>query len=240
VAILGVLLARGRIAPKQEVERFCVAALVHDVGMLFIPPEAWDHDRPLGEEERDAVRRHVEAGREYLAGLGGSLSELAPIVAQIHERVDGRGYPEGLKGDQIDGFAQIIGLADVFEALTHERPHRRAHTPHKAVRAILSADMREAFDAELLRGFLALLSVYPLGSFVELSTGAIGRVVRLNEANHLRPVVEVVRDPKGLPVHPPTILKLQNVQGTTIVRCLEGPPEPPFGRVAPDPSEVIE
>ncbi len=231
VAILGVLLARDRVAPEGELERFCLAALVHDVGMLFVPPGAWEHDRPIGDEEREDVRRHAEIGRERLAGLGGSLSELAPIVAQEHERVDGSGYPKGLKGQEIHGFAQIIGLADVFEALTHDRPHRRAQSPHQAVRTIL-ADMREAFDVELLRAFLALLTVYPLGSFVELSTGAFGRVVQINEANHLRPVVEIIRDPKGLPVQPPTALELQGVAGTTIVRCLEGPPEPPGGRVA--------
>lgn len=239
VAILGVLLARDRIAPKEEVERFCLAALVHDVGMLFVPSGAWDHDRALDEEEREAVRRHVDIGRERIAGLGGYLSELAPVVAQEHERVDGSGYPDGLKGDQIDRFAQIIGLADVFEALTHDRPHRRAHTPHQAVRTILS-DMRVALDADLLRALIDLLSVFPLGSFVELSTGAFGRVVRLNEANHLRPVVEVLRDPKGLPVQPPTVLELQAVPGTTIVRCLEGPPEPPGGRVAPGRPEMVE
>jgi HD-GYP domain-containing protein (c-di-GMP phosphodiesterase class II) len=231
VAILGVLLARDQVAPERELERFCLAALVHDVGMLFVPSGVWEHDRPIGDEEREGVRRHAEIGRERLAGLVGSLSELAPIVGQEHERVDGSGYPKGLKGQEIHWFAQIIGLADVFEALTHDRPHRRAQSPHQAVRTIL-ADMREAFDAELLRAFLALLTVYPLGSFVELSTGAVGRVVQVNEANHLRPVVEIVRDPKGLSVQPPTVLELQGVAGTTIVRCLEGPPEPPGGRVA--------
>ncbi|MEE9196917.1 MAG: hypothetical protein V3U45_02120, partial [bacterium] len=59
-------------------------------------------------------------------------------------------------------------------------------------------------------------------------------------ANHQRPVVEIIRDPKGLPVQPPTALELQGVAGTTIVRCLEGPPEPPGGRVAPGPSEMVE
>ena len=235
VAVLGVMLAQDRIAEEGKLVRLCLAAMLHDVGMLFVPSETWEHDRPLTAKELETVQHHAELGRERVSKLGGSLSELADIVGQEHERADGSGYPRGLKGPEIEELARIIGLADVFEALTHGRPHRPARTPHQAVRTILT-EMREAFDEHLLRTFLNRITIYPLGSYVELSKGEVGRVVQVNEKSQMRPVLEVLRDTEGRAVDPPTIMELQGLPLVSIVRCLDGPPEPHEGQVASNAS----
>lgn len=239
VAIISVMLAQELKLPKEDLLGLCEAALLHDVGMLMVPPSVWDHSRPLSEEEKETVRYHTELGQDLVSMLEEPLSALAPIVGQEHERADGNGYPNGLKDEDIHHFAKIIGMADVFEALTHVRPYRPAFTLHQAVRKILT-EMRSEFNHDVLRGLIGLFTIFPMGSIVELDTGEVGRVVQVNRGNQLRPTVEVLRTPEGHPPHSPSELELEKHPESAIARCLDDLPDSSEGPVASDPTQVLE
>jgi len=115
---------------------------------------------------------------------------LAQVIRQAHERWNGQGYPNKLKGRQINEFAQIIGVVDVFDALVSPRPYRRRFFPHEAVRELMVVE-RTAFPREVIKALVEQLSAYPIGTSVRLSTGEVGTVVRVNTRFPLRPVVSL-------------------------------------------------
>ena len=142
---------------------------------------------------------------------GEAYAWLADIVVQEHEREGGQGYPEGLRGDKIHAYAKIIGLADVYEALTHVRSYRRGFTPFEAVREIL-ASQKDFFPMPILKSMVAQLSVFPLQSYVLLNSKAIGQVVATHEAAPLRPVVRLLYDSQRKPVQGEKLVDLRSNQ----------------------------
>jgi hypothetical protein len=170
-----------------------LAGLVHDIGLFAVPPSVVTKSGKLTSEERTLIEQHPELGHQLLKKLGGEWQWLALVVRQAHERYNGRGYPNRLKGRDIHEFAQIIGAVDVFDALVTPRPYRRRFFPHEAVRELLVAE-RSAFPREIIKALVEQLSAYPLGTLVRLTTGEVGSVVGINVQFPLRPIVEVVTD----------------------------------------------
>ncbi len=115
------------------------------------------------------------------------------MTRQIHERINGQGYPNQLKGRQIAEMAQILGIVDVFDALVTERPYRCRLLPEDAIVELLTSE-RKAFPRELFKALIEQLSVYPLGTTVRLTTGERGTVVKVNSQFPLRPTVKVNED----------------------------------------------
>ena len=182
--------------PRGEQAKAALAGLVHDVGMVRFPPDFVQVERALTAREQEELRRHPEEGYKILSRLGPAYKWLADVAHQEHEREDGSGYPRGLPGDQIVETARIVGLADIYESVTHPRPHRKAVVPFEAVREILTNERRR-FRERALKGLLKGLSAFPVGSLVRLNTREVARVVTSNPAFALRPVVEVLFDVAG-------------------------------------------
>jgi hypothetical protein len=176
---------------KEELRQLSLAALLHDVGMARLPEGLVEKNGPLNPGERASLARHSDEGAQIITGLGSEFTWLAEVIFQIHERVDGTGYPKALKGTEIHEYAQIVGLADVYESLVHHRPFRRRLSPLEALKEILSRE-RTAFPDRVLKALIQALSPYPVGSLVRLNTGEIGRVVAKDKDRPLRPVVEVL------------------------------------------------
>jgi putative nucleotidyltransferase with HDIG domain len=132
-----------------------LGALVHDVGKLALPAAILLKADPLDEEEWALVREHPEAGARIVAGLPSSHTLLA-IVRHHHERVDGRGYPQGLRGSEIPAAARIVGACDAYAAMTQHRPYRRSVTPDDAI-AELRRNADAQFDAEVVAALVWLL-----------------------------------------------------------------------------------
>ncbi len=130
---------------------------------------------------------------KILQTLGKKYLWIAKVVSQEQERENGQGYPNGLKGDEIHDYAKIIGIVDVYEALTHHRPQRRGHMPHDAVKLILGTQ-KNLFSDEVKRLLLTKLSCFPLGSYVKLNSKAICKVIEVYEDSPLRPTVEILFD----------------------------------------------
>ena len=130
-----------------------MAALVYDIGKVGIPVDVLNRRGDLSDQDRVTSRRHPEVGKRLLESAN-RLSALAPIVLHHHERCDGTGYPDGLRGEQIPFEARVIALCDAWQAMVSDRPYRTALTPEQAL-AELRAGAGRQFDPGLVEVFIA-------------------------------------------------------------------------------------
>ena len=158
VAELSRLIARLLDLEEPEVHRIYLAALLHDVGKTVVPSEILLKPGKLTDEEWKIMQSHVEAGVRIVESISG-LSGVAPIVAASHERIDGRGYPAGLKGSEIPIGSRINLAVDAYNALTTDRPYRRASSPAEALLE-LEANSGTQFDPEVISSLRTALG-YP-------------------------------------------------------------------------------
>jgi HD-GYP domain-containing protein (c-di-GMP phosphodiesterase class II) len=215
VAVVGVKIGIGLHYSDEELTRLAMAGLLHDVGMWTLPASLIEKAGPLTEEERDALHAHPERGRRILANLGSSYEWLSTISAQEHERWDGSGYPCKLRGAQIAEQAQIIGVADVFDAMITERPYRKRIAPHQALRELL-VHAKGTFSHCVLKTLADQITLYPVGTGVRLNTGEIGTVTKVNPRYPLRPILTISK-PSG----EASELDLSQAVSTHIVEVLQ-------------------
>jgi len=121
--------------PKPEIDDLVTAALLHDVGMMGVPTEILCIPGPLRPVDRRLMQEHAAIGRDILAKEGFPES-ISLAVLHHHERMDGSGYPDGLKGEDIPLFARVVGMADVVEAMLSHRPYRPAHSREEVLREL--------------------------------------------------------------------------------------------------------
>jgi putative nucleotidyltransferase with HDIG domain len=139
----------------QRVEDVRAAALLHDIGKLDISRDLLYKAARLTKEEFEEIQQHVDRGVEVLETVGGSLRRVLPIVLSHHDKFDGSGY-HPLKGEQIPIEARIIAVADVYDALTSDRPYRKAMSPYEA-KEILQKGAGTDFDPQVVEAFVAAL-----------------------------------------------------------------------------------
>ncbi len=177
----------------NELEQLTFAGLLHDIGLFAVPQSLITKSGRLTQDERTLIEQHPELGYQTIRKAGEKYDWLAQVVRQAHERWNGQGYPNKLKGRQICEFAQIIGVVDIFDALVSPRGYRRRFFPHEAVRELMVAE-RMSFPREVIKSLVEQLSAYPLGTSVRLTTGEVGSVMRVNTRYPLRPVVWIEGD----------------------------------------------
>ena len=148
-------LARAINLPEEEIERIRLGALLHDVGKIGIPETVLKKEGPLSDEEWVIMKQHPTIGAEKVLMPNKSLRDLIPIVKYHHERIDGKGYPEGLCNGDIPLAAKIVAIADTYHALTSDRPYRKGMNIEKAV-SILEEGAGTQWDADLVRTFISI------------------------------------------------------------------------------------
>jgi HD-GYP domain-containing protein (c-di-GMP phosphodiesterase class II) len=153
--VLGVAARLGLDARERRAAEF--AALLHDVGKIRIPTAIIVKPGPLTPDEREIINTHTVEGERMLRSVGGLLAEVGGIVRSCHERFDGGGYPDGLAGEEIPRIARIVCCCDAYNAMTTDRPYRRALT-HDAAVAELRAGRGSQFDPAVVDALLAELS----------------------------------------------------------------------------------
>jgi putative two-component system response regulator len=147
-------IARGLGLPKKDIDYLRYASPLHDVGKLIIPDSILKKKGGLTPEEREIVKKHAEIGAEVFEGSNLNLLKIAMMISLTHhERWDGTGYPQGLKGSDIPIFGRIVALADVFDALTSKRPYKRAFGFDEAM-DIIKAESGTHFDPAIVKAFL--------------------------------------------------------------------------------------
>jgi HD-GYP domain-containing protein (c-di-GMP phosphodiesterase class II) len=204
VSVLGLLLARRAWTKegwtdyrgRRRYDRFGdrlrklgVGLLVHDVGKLAVPPEVLNKPARLTDEEMDVMRTHPEAGVELLRAANLSPLTLS-VIRDHHERPDGTGYPNGLKGNRIHEFARIAAVADVYDAVTTKRVYSGAVQPHVGVKIIRDGAGTQ-FCANVVRHFRAIVMPFPVGHEVVLPDGRKGVVAAVDPLDPDRPTVRV-------------------------------------------------
>jgi HD-GYP domain-containing protein (c-di-GMP phosphodiesterase class II) len=166
--------------------------MLQDIGMLRVPEEIRLAPRVLDESERRVIEQHPIHTVDMLETMRKVPNSVKYVCYQSHERYDGSGYPRSQWGDKLHIFSQIVAIADVYVAMTNDRPHRQAKKPYDAVRAILMDASANRYNKELVRAFLDAISLFPIGSMVQLNDGRQAKVLRSNPGKHTRPVVELL------------------------------------------------
>jgi HD-GYP domain-containing protein (c-di-GMP phosphodiesterase class II) len=201
-----------------------LAALVHDVGMLRVPAEIVMKAGPIDDTERRAIERHTLIGADLAAKLLPGGAWLSEATGGHHERLDGTGYPGGLRDTHLAPLTRLLAVCDVYSALCSPRPHTAARETRTALAdTLLLADQGALDPREAER--LLTLSFYPVGSAVELADGSVGVVVATHMAQRdlntpARPVVAVLTDNCGRPLPTPRHVDLATSDGPGIVRTL--------------------
>lgn len=154
VADLAGTLARKLQWAPDEVESVVLAALIHDLGMVTVPARVLGKTELLSQGEVKQIQKHVMAGLDMLQHVE-FAGPVKALIAQHHERIDGSGYPLGLKGEDVLRGAQIIGMADMLDAMTRDRPYQRAQTMDQALQVLLVSS-GVLFDADLVQACVAL------------------------------------------------------------------------------------
>lgn len=182
-------------------------ALLHDVGMSRVPRWLLEKPGSLSRQEFRLVRMHADYTARLLEKEGGYDPRVMEIVRHHHERRDGSGYPQGLRGHELPAYVQLVGLVDVYESMTADKPYEKALTPSAALtRLHRRADSH--FDRQLVESFIRCIGIYPLSSLVRLRNGALAIVVSSQEENRLKPVVLLVRGPRGEKLMPRRMVNL--------------------------------
>ncbi len=219
VALLAGKITMGLGWGVDGVLRTIQAGLLHDIGMARLPERVLLKAGKLSEDEWELVRQHPDHGAEIIGRLGEAYEWLRLAIVQEHERMNGQGYPAGLSGEEIDGLARVIAVADVFEAFSHPRTYRSLFTSYEALEQVVG--LRDEFlSGDIVAALVDEISAFPLDSFVMLSTGEIGRVVNTNPANLMRPVVQTVWNPMWEPVDEPRTLDLAEETAVSVTRPL--------------------
>lgn len=191
----------------KDLVAFSLGGLLHDIGNLQLSQEILQKPAALTRGEYDYIKRHCEIGYDLLRHEPGIPEATALCALMHHERVDGSGYPSGLKGSEIHPFARWIGLIDAYDAMTNPRPYRKAILPHDAME-MLYADAGNRYDYDKVDLLRKKLAIFPIGMQVRLSTGQLGIVSKINPTFIHRPVVRILTDESGAPVSHPQDLDL--------------------------------
>lgn len=217
VAILAIYVGLALGYNKSKLDELGVAAYFHDIGMTRVT-DIVAHPNILSDEEYEKVKMHPQIGSEILK-IQGASERLIRIVREEHERMDGSGYPFGIGGGDINEYARIIGLVDTYEAMTHQRPYRKKLDPHEASKEILTSG-QDLFEISMIRTLINIVDVYPIGSWVELNTGEIAKVIEVNKDHPLKPVVNIMFDSQNNVLKDTATINLVKSQNRYIKRPL--------------------
>jgi putative nucleotidyltransferase with HDIG domain len=186
VAMLSVATGQAMGMGASELMRLCRAATLHDIGKQSVDHRIINKSGKLTDAEYIEIQEHAANGATLLKAKGMGDQEIWNAVKFHHEKVDGSGYPNGLRSSEIPPFSRIIAVADVYDAITSYRPYRRPMMPADAYEIICS-EVGRSFDYDVVAAFASRLDLYPIGTVLTLSTGETGTV--LDNSNVQRPIL---------------------------------------------------
>lgn len=192
VAILALTLGISLGLPKPKLSELGFAALIHDIGKMLIDQDIINKTITLTELEYKEIMRHPALGCEYAKETFDISPDIFDAILDHHEKYGGGGYPSNKCGEEISLYGRIIALADVYDTISSDRPHRKALSPSESIEYIMG-NAGSHFDPMLAGLFIRKIAPYPVGTTVKLSNGLIGIVVKNHESLSMRPVIRIIK-----------------------------------------------
>lgn len=187
VATIAMIIAKQQGCTETEIHEIGVTGLLHDLGKTKVPTDILNKPGKLNDAEFAVMKQHSVFGYQLIS----NRQEFSPAVClgvlQHHEKINGKGYPMGVKADKLSPYAKILSVADIYDALVTERPYKAAYSQRDAVEMIMSMTME--LDMKAMKSFLESMILYPVDSIVELSNGEKAKVVKNSPHYILRPTV---------------------------------------------------
>jgi HD-GYP domain-containing protein (c-di-GMP phosphodiesterase class II) len=221
LSVLMSLFGNFRKLSSDVLHQTIVGALLHDLGKILTPDDILHKPGRLTAEEFEVMKLHARHSRDILSSTEG-IGEITIITAaQHHEKLDGSGYPEGLKGDEISEYGRMVAITDVYDAITADRVYHKGMTPTQGLKKLLEWS-GDHLDPVLVKQFIRCLGLYPVGSLVLLESGRLGVVVEANDHDQRLPVVRLMYHTRfRMPIPVETLdLSKPNVQDH-IVRAVD-------------------
>lgn len=220
VAVLAGMLGAYLGLEKRELLLLIKGAMLHDIGKITVPGGILTKAGRLDDHEMAVIRLHPEAGASrILAADIPDAKVLAAIAAQHHEHLDGKGYPRRLMGNEIHKYSRIVALADVYDALTANRPYKKPYRPHVAYR-IMTACSAGQFDQELMSKFFNTVALYPVGTVMKTNCG-YGIVRATSFGRTAAPDIVLFTDNNGGLRKEPLLVRMQNVPEVAVEAVAE-------------------
>ncbi|MHA7230144.1 HD-GYP domain-containing protein [Vibrio campbellii] len=193
VAVIAMMIGRAKGYSAEQLKALSFAALFHDMGKIKIPTAILRKQVPLSEPESNYLKLHTKYGLDMANQIEGFPESAKTVIVQHHELRDGSGYPEGLKGDEIDELAQVIIVANAFDNLCHTPVAAEQKIPYTAL-SHLYKNCKHLYKEENLNILIKFMGVFPPGTVVQLSNNMVGLVISVNASHLLFPNV-LVYDP---------------------------------------------
>ena len=207
VCALMVSLARQLGQDETSTRELGLAGLLHDLGKALMPPEVLNKPGKLTDDEFAIMRTHPGEGHQLLV-QGNAVGEIVlDVCRHHHEKVDGTGYPDHLKGEQISLHAKMGAVCDVYDAITSNRPYKAGWDPAESIRKMTEWS-KGHFDELVFQAFVRSIGIYPVGSLVKLDSGRLGVIIEQSEKSLLLPVVKVFFSTKAQTYIKPELIDL--------------------------------
>lgn len=218
VAVCGLMIALARQLNMNEerVREAGLAGLLHDIGKIAITNQILNKPGKLTDTEFAVMKTHPERGLRILQSSDSVSPAVLDVCLHHHEKIDGTGYPHGLRGDDISLLARMGAVSDVYDAITSDRPYKQGWLPAEAIRKMAEWS-KGHFDDAVFQAFVKTVGIYPIGSLVRLTSGRLGVVIEQNTDSLLTPRVKVFFSTKSQVQIAPEVVDLARQQDEKIV-----------------------
>lgn len=202
VGVISMVFAKKLRLPEDLIREIGIGGFLHDIGTIDIPKSIINKREDLTAHEWTILQDHPLTGYEKVKNNCTISDVTKEIILKHHERVDGSGYPNGLKKDEIPNYVEIVALADIFDALTSDRPYRKGTTTSEALKYI--QDIGNLYTLDLIKKFIKEMVIlfrekdfYAEGTYVLLNTNELAKIISIDKKMLLRPTIQIISNNQG-------------------------------------------